>query len=666
MDKRLTNRGQAEKTTASAGRRLPTERADDRRGGALTLAATIVIGGAIWAVYAPGLHAPFVFDDHDSVLGNPSIVRLWPLLGDTESPGPLSPPKDSVTAGRPLVNLSLAINYHFGWFNPAGYHALNVTLHMLSALLLFGIVRRALQLEYFAGRFDRAADPLALAVALVWAVHPLASEAVEYVTQRSELLVSFCYLSTIYAAMRYWHAQSSRTRLAWLVVASAACLAGMASKEVMVSAPVVVLLFERTLVAGSFREALRRSRSLYVGLACGWLLLFVLNYAGPRSGSAGFDLGVPAHVWWFAQAKVLLMYLKLAIWPWPLVIHYERPYLDSIRSALPWLLPVAALALATFLLVWRRSAAGLLAASVFLILSPTLIVPILTEVAAERRMYLPLAALCALVIVGGYALAERVARLSKRNVATPRSLDAATIIAALIMATALGAITVRRLEMYDDPITLWSDAAARQPDSYIVHNNLGLELAGAGRQSDAIEEYERALRLRPDFAQARLNLAVELLAAGRIEEAAEQGRRALDAHPDFPEAHYNLGVALHKSGRVEEARTCYKRALALRPGYAEAHTNLGAILNAAGQTEDAIAHFATALQQKPDYVEAHANLAVAYARLGHASEAIAAAQRALDLARLQGQTTQAEAIASWLESYRASTWPRQNEGGSRQ
>ena len=248
---------------------------------ALWLGALALVGGVAWEVYGRALDSPFIFDDRISVRENPSIVRLWPLVGDADHPGPLNPPKEMTTSGRPLVNLALAINYHFGRLDPVGYHVFNLVVHVLSALLLLGIVRRTLRLEYFGGRFDDVAEWLALAVALLWAEHPLQTETVIYITQRTELMVGFFYLATLYGSLRYWTAASPAGRKTWLVLSTLACLAGMASKEVMVTAPALVLLFERTFLAGSFRKALRQSWPLYAGLALGWVLLLALNFGIP-------------------------------------------------------------------------------------------------------------------------------------------------------------------------------------------------------------------------------------------------------------------------------------------------------------------------------------------------------------------------------------------------
>ena len=204
----------------------------------IELFAAALLVGAVWIVYGPSLDAPFVNDDEISIVENESIRQLVPLWGDAEHAGSLTPPKELPTSGRPLVNLSFALNYRFGGLEPRGYRAVNILFHALNVLLLAVLVRRTLRLPYFGGRFGDSAGLIALAVALVWALHPLVTETVVYVTQRTELMVAFCYLATLYASLRFWESRAFR----WLFLAVLACWAGMASKEVMVSAPLMVLL----------------------------------------------------------------------------------------------------------------------------------------------------------------------------------------------------------------------------------------------------------------------------------------------------------------------------------------------------------------------------------------------------------------------------------------
>jgi tetratricopeptide (TPR) repeat protein len=590
---------------------------------ALSLGIFVLLAAAVAMVYARAVDTPFVFDDRVSIVDNPSIVKLWPLLGAPESPGPLNPSRNRPTAGRPLVNLTFAFNYHVGRLRPAGYRLVNLVVHLLSAAVLASIVRRTLWLARFAGRWDRAAWRVSFLVALVWAVHPLASEAVVYVTQRTELLMALFYLLTLYASLRYWTADSPPARMAWLGIATVACLSGMASKEVMVSAPLVVMLFERTFLVDSLR-ATARSWPLYAGLALGWVLLFVLNYAAPRGGSAGFHHGLPAYVWWFTQAKGLLLYLKLAVWPWPLSIHYAPAYLRTPAVAWPWLVAVALLATGTLVLLWRRHPAGFVAASVWLVLSPTLIVPIVTEVAAERRMYLPLAGLIALALVGAYRITS-----GRRPVGGGRVF----VVAGLVLAVVFGLVTVRRLEAYRTPVTLWQDAVLHQPDDAVAHDNLGTALVDEGRSPEGMAHFEQALRLEPGDSAAHNNLGALLTGIGRPEEAIVHLRQALVLDPDEPKSrvHMNLGNALLHTGEAGEAITHLEQAVRLQPDDADAHYNLGGALFTVGRFQDATRQFEQSLRLKPDDAEALDNLASAHLRLGAREKAVAYYRHALAL-----------------------------------
>jgi len=598
----------------------------------LHLLGTVLLASVVAVIYGGALPAPFIFDDKLSVLENPSIRALWPLWGDELQPGPLRPPHDFSTAGRPLVNLTFAVDYHFGRLDPTGYHAFNVIAHFVAALLLWRIVYHTLCLPFFGARIVAAAEPLGFLSALLWAAHPLQTETVEYITQRTELLMALCYLATLYAALRYWSSPDRGDRVLWSCAAMIACTAGMASKEVMVTAPVVVLLFERTFIAGSFRQSLVRSWPLYLGLAASWLLLAVLNWGGVRSASAGFDVGVPAHVWWLTQARVLCLYLKLSVWPWPLVIHYEFPFLDSVAAAWMWLVPALAIGGATLYLVWRRSSTGFAWASVLLVLSPTLIVPIVTEIAAERRMYLPLAALVPWAVVGVYWLLSKGAeRLAHSAEDASRSQTPLRLMGALALVLTLVYIGLSRTRAatYNDAAELWADAARHQPENACVQNNWGVVLVESEHPADALPHYERAVELKPDYVEAQSNLGVALVHLGETDRAMVEFERALAINPHYADAHINLGHLLVQKGQLEPAIEHYRQALKRNPYLADLHANLGHVLATVGQQAEAIAELQEAIRIDPQLAEAHLNLGVQLAAQQKRDEAIAHYEAAL-------------------------------------
>ncbi len=272
----------------------------------------LIIVVAVLVAYHNCFALPFLMDDPLAIVDNPGIHHLWPIW-DVLSPSPTS-----LVGGRPVVSLSFAVNYALGGVTVGGYHAFNLAIHALAALTLFGFVRRTLLRPSLRERFAASATSLALATAVLWAVHPLQTEAVTYVSERCELLMGLFYLLTLYCFVR---GTDSKRSGSWFTAAVVACLLGMASKEVMVTAPLMVLLYDRTLVSGSFREAWKRHRWLYLGLASTWLLLARMMI-GLHSRGVGLGLQIS---WWsyaLVECRAIVKYLCLAIWPHPLVFDY--------------------------------------------------------------------------------------------------------------------------------------------------------------------------------------------------------------------------------------------------------------------------------------------------------------------------------------------------------
>lgn len=625
----------------------------------LLLIAVVSLG---MAIYVRAFHDPLIFDDLDAIKNNPSVHRLWPLAI------PLRPPDDSPLAVRPLVNLSLAVNYAIHQTRPAGYRAVNLALHLAAALLLFGVIRRS---AVFVGG-GAGADLLAAASALLWLAHPLNSEAVVYITQRTELMAALFYLLTLYAAIRGWQATSGKARNIWFAVSALACGAGMASKEVMVSAPLLVLLYDRTLVSGTFASALRRGRGLYAALAASWGLLIFLLLTQKRGDSAGFHLGVSAMEYLQTQAGVILWYLRLCFWPHPLTVAHDWPLSRSLLASLPAGLVVIALLGATVALLKRRSWAGLLGAGFFLILAPTSsVVPIVTEIAAERRMYLPAAAAVVLTVY----LAHRGLALAAGRLGSARrlSVEASVAAAALI---ALATLSVARVSTYESLVSLWADAARQFPANAVAAHNLAGALLEEDRYPEALAQVDRAIALdstnwtshtlrgqilaqmnQPEQAEASFRRSLQLsdvqfeghyqlgrfyIRQGRHELGIAELRQAIRIKPEQGAASNLLGAALfmlHRQagasptdGNLEEAMRCFRQAIRLDPTQADPHLNLGAALADLHQFDQAIEEYRRAIQLKPDLAQAHLNLGNALAATGRMAEAVAAFRQAARIA----------------------------------
>ncbi len=601
---------------------------------------------AVVAVYANGLSGPFLFDDLESIVDNPALRQARAA-------------DETTLAGRPVVALTFAINHALGRYDVLGYHLVNVAIHALCALALFGIVRRTLVARPLRGGLACAEEGLAFAVALLWALHPLCSEAVDYIVQRTETLMALFYMLALYCAIR---ALDSGRRLLWCGMAIAACALGMASKEVMLSCPLVILLYDRAYGGRPLSRLWRERWPLYAGLAAGWAVLAALIGRGPRGESVGFGLGVSAQSYAENQCLVVLDYLRHAVWPHPLIFDYGYPQELALRAvALPAALLLLLVGAALFVAL-RWPAAGFPALAFFVILAPTSsIVPIVTEVGAERRVYLPLAALVALAVVTAHLSIERLARSWPA-----RSRATARVVLLLLVAVALGATTARRNTDYRSAEAIWRSAVRARPANARAHNGLGQVLYREGRSAEAREAYERALELEPDFYHAQFNLgllladlgetdaalecyaraarlqpslaqphyegAAVLAHRGRREEAIDELRLVLRLEPDHPEAHNDLGNALAEEGQPAEGLEHLRRALALRPDFALAHYNLGTLLQAQGRLDEAILSYRRALEIDPATVEARNNLGLALAAQGRPEEARQELREALRIA----------------------------------
>jgi len=557
--------------------------------------AAIVLGTT--SVYLGSLRGPFIYDDHIWITWNPSIRHLWPLWDV------LSPDRASAVYGRPVLSLSLAINEAIGGLNPRSYHAANLVIHVLAALTLFGIVRRTLR--YLPSRFPSEADRTiaACAAALLWAVHPLLTESVTYVIQRAESLMGLFYLLTLYAFIRTVQAPNSR---AWGLAAVLACLLGMGTKQVMVTAPFIVLVYDRTFIAGTFAGALRSRWGLYLGLGATWVPFAGLG-GGVGAAGVGFGLG---YQWWayaLTECWVVVHYLMLTFWPFPLVFDYGADVVSSVRETIPWAAILVVLAGAGFIAFSRRLAAGFAAVWFFAILSPSSsVVPVAYEPMAESRMYLPLAAVATLVTCALWSA------LGRRSI---------PLLAAAALALGTGAFL--RNTDYRTDVSIWTDTVLRRPNNERARLALGSALAMQGRNDEAARQFEAALRIDPGDFQARLNLGMAFYHMGRADEALAQYAVIAPPTPDSSALHYDIGLALDLAGRTDEAIAEYASALRLDPSDAQARNNLGRALYRTGHVTEALLQFGTALAAAPDSPLIHFNMALALASVNRPERAIA-------------------------------------------
>jgi cytochrome c-type biogenesis protein CcmH/NrfG len=626
--------------------------------------AVLLILATGLAAYSNSLAGSLVFDDWTSLVVNPYIRSLRTAL---------SAPPDSTLAGRPVVSLTFAANMVASGGSPGpafvrGARAVNVAIHLAAALALFGVVRRTLRSRSLAARFGPVATPVAAACSMLWVAHPLTTAAVTYIVQRAESLMGLMYLLTLYCAIRAWTA-GARARLAWTAASVASCAAGMGCKEVMVSAPLVVglhdaLFSEAAAGSSSWRQrlqALWRLRwPLYGALAATWIFLAALIVSNPRPRSVG--IGVDGWSSWLylkTQSVVIVHYLGLAVWPARLSIDRAAPMVAALSDVLFEALFLSGLVVACAVGVVRRAPWAFAGAWFFLILAPSSsVLPIATEVAAEHRMYLPIAGLVSLAVVVWVAVLWR---LTGRAPGTALRRTGAVLTGTLVIALVGTAVVVtrHRNEEFRSEDALWAAATKVQPGNARAQANLGAALLRQGRYVDAEGPLRLSLALRPDDPDTLSNLGSALCGQGRLPEGIDWLERALQLSPDFGEARFNLGEALLQSGRTAEALAAYRQVLRQAPDSVRTMKRVVALLASDPHDEVRDGRLAVEIAERllvatnGGDVDALDLLAAAYAETGRMGEAARVAQIAAGLARKAGREDQAGEIEERVSLYRS-------------
>jgi tetratricopeptide (TPR) repeat protein len=597
---------------------VPVEPLARSRSGWIALACAAIVL-AVLAAYSDSFRSPFIFDDEFFVTQR-SAQRLWPIW-------------PTLTGSRPVVPLTLALNCCLGGSGTTGYHVFNVAVHLLAALTLFGVIRRTLRLPLLTGRFDeKTGMALAFCAALIWALHPLQTGAVTYIIQRMESLMALFYLVTLYCFIR---AAESPNPVAWHVAAIAACTLGMGSKEVMVSAPLIVLLYDRTFVAGSFREALRRRWGLYVGLAATWLILArsVLDAFGPSAQSAGFNLpGVTSLQYAQSELGVILHYLRLAFWPVGLCLDYDWPIAKSVADIAPGAIVVGFLLAATVWALVRRPMWGFAGALFFLVLAPTSSIMPIKDLAFEHRMYLPLTAVTTVVVVTIYLIGRRLAR-HLAGMDRARRLLALGSATALISssAAALGTATWLRNADYRTAISIWQDTAFKRPENSRAWSNLAHACISSDRFEMALWCSNKAIKLKRDYADAYDNRGVACANTGHLAAAVKSFENAIAYRERFTTAYEDLIDAYLRGGHTSLALSVCNREVAAAPDAATAWFKRGLVRFTSGDTAGAVEDYEKAIALDPEYAEACYNLAGAFVCMGRPRDALRNYNRAIDL-----------------------------------
>jgi tetratricopeptide (TPR) repeat protein len=584
------------------------------------------------AAYAPAWRGGPLWDDDahltsSALQSTAGLGRIWFDVGATQQ-------------YYPVAHSAFWLMHRLWGDDTLGYHLVNIVLHAVSAFLIVVILRRL-------------AVPGAWLAGLLFAVHPVHVESVAWMTELKNTLSGVLYLG---AALAYLRFDETRARRPYVVALSLFVLALLA-KTVTATLPAVVLVVfwwkrgrlrwrEDVLPLAPFFAA-----GIAGGIATAWIERTQIGAEGAEFQLSLIERGLIAgRAFWFYLAKI--------VWPLNLMFNYPR-WEISTREWWQYLYPVTAIALfASLWLVRGRTRAPLAAMLIFAgTLFPALgflnVYPFRYSFVADHFQYLASISVLALLAAGVSRLFSRVHHEDReehegslarpkperlRGLRVLRGENVAMIASGLVLAIAASVLTWRESRQYVDADTLYRTTIARNPSSWLAHQNLGWVILGRGRTAGnrtliegAVAHFQEVLRLRPDLSQAHNNLGTAFLELDRSDEAKAAFDAALREKPDDPEVHCNLSLVLQRLGRFDEAVAEARTALRLRPQYADASASLGNALQSLGRQLEAIQAYRDALQWNPNDAETHHNLGSALGTLGRLEEAAGEYQEALRL-----------------------------------
>jgi protein O-mannosyl-transferase len=670
------------------------------RGHCITIFICLFLVAISLAVFGQTVRYDFVnFDDDLYVYNAPAIQAGLTIKGLA-----LAFTSSHARNWHPLTTISHMLDCQLYGLKPGGHHATNVVLHTIATLLLFRV------LWQMTGAVWKSA-----VVAALFAVHPLHVESVAWVSERKDVLSGVFFLLMLDAYVRYTRAPCI-TR--YLVVA-VLFAAGLMSKPMLVSAPVILLLLDywplrrfeqvsstkgKAKIAKSgdqwrvIRDLFLEKVPLLVLAAGSCIITFVL-----QKRAAGAIPPLPL-LWRVQNAFVsYVIYVWKTLWPTRLAVFYPHP--NNTLAIWEIILAIGLLLAVTIAAIVFRRERPYLFTGWFWYLS--MLVPVIGLVQvgeqghADRYTYLPHIGLFLLAVW----LVADVMTFDKS-----RSRLAIATAAAVIVA--LGSAASIQTSYWRNSETLWTHALATTSDNDFAHNNLGYLCIDRGEIEKAISHFETASRIRsskldPHYsvgsAFVEMNLADALAGKSRSDEAMVHYEEAIRLQPNYADAYYNRGNILFAEGRIDEAMADWEKTLQIQPNDADAHTGLGNALLRKGLIREAVAHYEKALALAPEDPHSRNNiawllatasdasirdgaravgfaqvavalsggkeprflrtLAAAYAESGHFSEAFAVAQQAVAIARMQRKTGLTNRLETDLMLYRRRLPLRQNSLG---
>jgi len=556
--------------------------------------------------YTPVWKAGFVWDDETILTANPCIV------------GPLGLKEIWSTPAADICPLTLTTfwaEHALLGLNPLPYHLVDVLLHGLGAILLWRVLR-SLRVQ---GAWLGAA---------LWALNPVTVESVAWITEMKNTESALFFLLSILFFVR-WLTAKGRAGGGWsYALNSLFAVLAMAAKSSTVILPVVLCLCAWWIEGRwHWRNVVRTVPLFLMAIAASALSLWT---QGLQLATVTDDRWVRTWPERLAAGDAVWFYLGKLLWPHPLSANYPRWQIDAGQwvSYLPLLAVIVTLSI--FWLRSRSGGAGSRACFFAFAYFVVGLLPILGLIDTYIFRYsFVFDHFQYLAAIGPLALAGACLVVLSNTLIPKRPWLQSALCAGLLLI--VGMASWRRTWVYESADAFWADTLAKNPDSWMAHNNLGIALFGKGQLDDAVAQYQRTLEINPNYAETHNNLGMALFQKGQLDDAVARYQKALKINPNYVEAHNNLGVTLVQKGQLDDAVAHYEKALRINPNYAQAHYDLGNALFEKGQLDEAVVHYHKAIEINPSYPEAHNNLGNVLVQKGHLDEAIAQFQEAVEI-----------------------------------
>jgi protein O-mannosyl-transferase len=548
-------------------------------------------------IYSNTFQSPFCFDDHRYIVGNFAIKNL----SDTAAIWNFYP-------ARFLPNLSFALNFHFNGLSVSTYHLVSLGLHLASTLLVWGLMlltlsTPALRGEKIAGR----APWIAFFTGLIFVAHPLQTQAVNYITQRTVTMAAFFYLASLCLYIKARSAgqkgSASGAKRIYYILSLLMASLGMFTKETVITLPVMILLYEFSFlrVPG---EGVRWRPALPFLLTLAFIpltMLFTKPVAMALSPMSWGRSNFTSINYLWTEFRVIVEYIRLLFIPIDQNLDYAYPLVQKLfelPTLASLLLLIVVLALAVKLFARHR----LMAFGIFwffLTLSPESSLILLADPILEHRLYLPMAGFCIFLVSALYFFIKD----SRFRI---------MIALTLILGCACSLLTYHRNAVWKDEISLWSDVIRKSPGNARAYTHRGIAYENRGDLARAVADYNKAIEVNPYYYVAYGSRGNICLGKGALEEALADYTIAITIKPEDPLNHNNRGLVYMAKNDLESALAGFNKALELDPNFYNAFYNRALVYVRQGQYDQALSDFDKALRLEPGSAPAYQYRALTY------------------------------------------------------